>query len=365
MKLYEYEAKEIFSQYGIPVPQGTVIEHPSEIDECSYPVVLKAQVLVGGRGKAGGVKIAENEKEAQEIAEKMLSMKIKGIPVKKLLVYPAVNIQKEYYLGFVVDRNARKIVVLASSEGGVDIEEVAEKSPEKIARLEINPLLGLKSFQAAELGREIGLEGKNLLSFSGIALKVYTICVKYDAELIEINPLALSEEGFSAVDAKLNVDDNALYRQKFRPKEEEYTDLERMAKNAGLSYVPLKGDIAIIGCGAGLVMASLDIIQKFKGTPANFLDVGGGANAENMKQALDIVTRQKGLKSIFINIFGGITRCDQIAEGIVEFAPKIPISVRMMGTNEELGKKILEKNGYSASDSMAEAAQKAVALARA
>lgn len=365
MKLYEYEAKEIFSSSGIPVPHGKVITSPSEIEGLSYPLVLKAQVLVGGRGKAGGVKICQNEKEAKEAAEKILSMDIKGIPVRKLLVYPAVDILKEYYLGFIVDRNSRRVVVIASSEGGVDIEEVAEKSPEKIVKLEIDPLLGLKSYHAAELGKKIGLQGKELLTFSDIALKLYKVCEKYDAELVEINPLALSKDGFSAVDAKLNVDDNALYRQKFQPKEEEYTELEQMAKKAGLSYVPLDGDIAIIGCGAGLVMASLDIIQKYGGNPANFLDVGGGANAENMRQALEIVTKQKGLKSIFINIFGGITRCDQIAEGIVNFGPKIPISVRMMGTNEEQGKKILRDNGYTAADSMMEAARKAVELARA
>lgn len=365
MKLYEYEAKEIFAQHGIPVPEGKAITNPDEIKGFEYPLVVKAQVLVGGRGKAGGVRIVQNEKQAKEAAKKILSMKIKGIPVKKLLVYPAVDIQKEYYLGFVVDRTSRRIVAIASSEGGVDIEEVAEKSPEKIAKLKIDPLIGLRSYHTVELGKKIGLEGKTLLHFSRIALQLYKICEKYDAELIEINPLAWSEQGFSAVDAKLNVDDNALYRQKFQPKEEEYTELERMAKEAGLSYVSLKGDIAIIGCGAGLVMASLDIIQKRGGTPANFLDVGGGANAENMKKALEIVTKQEGLKSIFINIFGGITRCDQIAEGIVEFAPEIPISVRMMGTNEEEGKRILKEHGYSASDSMAEAAEKAVELARA
>ncbi|MGD2248063.1 MAG: ADP-forming succinate--CoA ligase subunit beta [Candidatus Methanofastidiosia archaeon] len=364
MKLYEYEAKEIFSQGGIPIPEGTVVTDPSQIKGFSYPLVIKAQVLVGGRGKAGGVKIADNEKEAQKIAGDILSMEIKGISVEKLLVYPAVDIKKEYYLGIVVDRSSKSIVVIASSEGGVDIEEVAEKAPQKIAKMEIDPFIGLKSYHALELGREIGLDGKALLQFSGIAKKLYTICKQYDAMLVEINPLALSDKGFSAVDAKLNVDDNALYRQKFEPKKEEYTDLERMAKDAGLSYVPLDGDIAIIGCGAGLVMASLDIIQKYKGKPANFLDVGGGANAENMRQALDIVTRQKGLKSIFINIFGGITQCDQIAQGIVKFRPEIPISVRMMGTNEEEGKHILIENGYSVSDSMAEAAQKTVELTR-
>lgn len=363
MKLYEHEAKEIFSQHGIPTPEGRVISSSDQIEGSTYPLVLKAQVLVGGRGKAGGVRIAQNEKEAREAAEKILSMEINDIPVRKLLVYPAVNIQKEYYIGFVVDRNLRKIVAIASSEGGVDIEEVAEKSPEKIAKLEIDPFMGLKSYQAVELGKKIGLEGKILLEFAQIASRLYKICEQYDAELIEINPLALSGEKFSAVDAKLNIDDNALFRQRIQPKEEEYTELERMAKKAGLSYVSLDGDIAIIGCGAGLVMASLDLIQKRGGRPANFCDVGGGASAENMKQALNIVTRQEGLKSIFINIFGGITRCDQIAEGIVEFAPKIPISVRMMGTNEELGKKILEENGYHAFDSMAEAAQKAVELA--
>lgn len=366
MKLYEYEAKEIFSQAGIPIPEGTVITDPSQIKGFSYPLVIKAQVLVGGRGKAGGVKIADTEEEAKKIAENILSMEIKGIPVEKLLIYPAVDIKKEYYLGFVVDRSSRSIVAIASSEGGVDIEEVAAKSPQKIAKMHIDPLLGLKSYHALQLGNKIGLDGKTLLQFSRIAQNLYTICKQYDAMLVEINPLALSQDnGFSAVDAKLNVDDNALYRQKFEPKKEEYTDLERMAKDAGLAYVPLDGNIAIIGCGAGLVMASLDIIQKYNGTPANFLDVGGGANAENMKQALNIVTRQKGLQSIFINIFGGITRCDQIAEGIVNFGPEIPISVRMMGTNEEEGKEILRENGYSVSDSMAEAAQKAVDLAKA
>lgn len=362
MKLYEYEAKEIFSQHGIPIPQGKVITDPSQITGFTYPVVLKAQVLVGGRGKAGGVQFGHHEKEAQELAEKILAMTIKDIPVEELLVYTAVDIEKEYYLGLVVDRNARKIVAIASSEGGVDIESVAEKSPEKIAKLEIDPYTGLRPYHAIDLGKKIGLQGKYLLNFASIAIKLYQIGEKYDAELIEINPLALTENGFVAVDAKLNVDDNALYRQKFSPKEEEYTDLERMAKKAGLSYVSLDGNIAIIGCGAGLVMASLDMIQKFGGTPANFLDVGGGANTENMKQALDIVTRQEGLKSIFINIFGGITRCDQIAQGIVEFAPKIPISVRMMGTNEEEGIEILENHGYSVFDNMAETARKAVEL---
>jgi succinyl-CoA synthetase beta subunit len=362
MKLYEYEAKEIFSQQGIPIPEGRVITHPSQITGFTYPVVLKAQVLVGGRGKAGGVKFAQDEKEAQQLAEKMLSMKIKDIPVEKLLVYSAVDIIKEYYLGFVVDRNLRKMVAIASSEGGVDIEQVAEESPEKIAKLEIDPHIGMRPYHAVELGKKIGLQGDTLFAFTRVAMNLYQIGEKYDAELIEINPLALSPEGFSAVDAKLNVDDNALYRQAFSPKEEEYTELERMAKKAGLSYVSLDGDIAIIGCGAGLVMASLDMIQKYGGTPANFLDVGGGANAQNMKQALTIVTKQKGLKSIFINIFGGITRCDQIAQGIVDFAPKIPISVRMMGTNEEEGKQILQEHGYSVFDSMAETAQKAVEL---
>ncbi|MBU7044740.1 MAG: ADP-forming succinate--CoA ligase subunit beta [Theionarchaea archaeon] len=362
MKLYEYEAKEIFSQHGIPIPQGKVITDPSQITGFTYPVVLKAQVLVGGRGKAGGVQFGHHEKEAQELAEKILAMTIKDIPVEELLVYTAVDIEKEYYLGLVVDRNARKIVAIASSEGGVDIESVAEKSPEKIAKLEIDPFIGMRPYHAIDLGKKIGLQGKSLLNFANIAIKLYQIGEKYDAELIETNPLALTENGFIAVDAKLNVDDNALYRQKFSPKEEEYTDLERMAKKAGLSYVSLDGNIAIIGCGAGLVMASLDMIQKFGGTPANFLDVGGGANAENMKQALDIVTRQEGLKSIFINIFGGITRCDQIAQGIVEFAPKIPISVRMMGTNEEEGIEILENHGYSVFDNMAETARKAVEL---
>jgi succinyl-CoA synthetase beta subunit len=368
MKLHEYKAKEIFSKYGIPVPSGILVKDPNDLKEFKFPAVLKSQVLVGGRGKAGGIKFADNLDDAQGKIGELLNMDIKGLPVKLVLVEEKADITKELYVGFVVDRAAKRNVLIMSSEGGVNIEEVAKKSPDKVAKHQIDPAEGLPTHKITSLAKGIGLRGKEMVSVVGIVNKLYKVFLDYDAELAEINPLVITPGGLLGVDAKLLVDDNSLYRHKDLAKEftksEEYTEIEKKAKDAGLSYVELDGDIGVIGCGAGLVMASLDTLKLYGGNAANFLDVGGGANAENMRSALELVVQKEGVKSIFINIFGGITRCDEIAKGIVDFAPKTPISVRMMGTNEEEGKQILRDSGYSVSETIEESAKEAIELAR-
>jgi succinyl-CoA synthetase beta subunit len=364
MKLYECQARDIFSKYGIPALPFYLIRKPEEIREVIKPIVLKAQVLVGGRGKAGGIKFASNRKDAINEAQKIFNMRIKGEEIKEILVIPEAKILKEYYLGYTIDREKGCLTLIGSSEGGVDIEEVAEKNPEKIAKLSIDPFLGLRPYQARELANSIGLRGVAMINFASIAYKLYKIVKDMDAELCEINPLALTPDGLLALDAKLTIDDNSTFRHKEYKPTMELKPLERKAREYGLAYVDLKGDIGIIGCGAGLVMASLDTVKLFGGEPANFLDVGGGANTENMKQALEVISMRGGMKSVFINIFGGITRCDEIAQGIVEFNPKIPLSIRMMGTHEEKGKRILEENGYYVFGSMEEAAKKSIELAK-
>ncbi len=366
MKLHEYQAKELFQAYGIPVQKGVVIDRPEQVDSLSlsYPVVLKAQVLVGGRGKAGGIKLAETPKDAKAQAAAILQMTIKSEPVRKLLVAEAADIRSEYYLAFAVDRVARRLVAIASAAGGIDIEEVARQTPEKIAKAPIDPFVGFHLFHARTLGRTIGLSGKLLADFVAVAAALYRLCVAEDAELVEINPLAGVGDGLLAVDAKLIIDDNALFRHPALPRNEELTDLERAAKASGLSYVELDGDIAIIGNGAGLVMSTLDVVAQFGGRPANFLDVGGGATTENMRQAIDIVVRKPGVRALLINIFGGITRCDDIARGITSAPSPVATAVRLTGTNEEEGHKILQRAGIQAYLDPEEAARRVVAFAR-
>jgi succinyl-CoA synthetase beta subunit len=367
MKLYEYKAKEIFANYGIPVPNGIVVRNSEELKDFEFPAVLKAQVLVGGRGKAGAIKFADNLEDAKLRIEEILEMEVKGLKVGAVLVEEKADIKDELYIGFVMDRALKKSVLILSAEGGVNIEEVAQKSPDRIAKHEIDPFAGLQMFQVRRLAKQIGLKGKTMLSVADITLKLYKVFKEYDSELTEINPCVVTPQGVIAVDAKLIVDDNSLYRHKELQEElgksEEYTEIEKKAREAGLSYVDLDGDIGVIGCGAGLVMASLDTIKLYGGDAANFMDVGGGANAENMKTALDLISQKEGVKSVFINIFGGITRCDEIAKGIVDFSPKKPISVRMVGTNEDEGKKILSDSGYSVSDTIEETAKNAIKLA--
>ncbi len=365
MKLHEYQAKEIFAAYGIPIQKGTVIDRPGQIDEVAlkYPVVLKAQVLVGGRGKAGGIKLAANPDEAREKARTILGMKIKGEKVRRLLVAEAADIGAEYYLAFTVDRAARRLVVIGSAAGGIDIEDVARTTPEKIVKMHIDPFAGFHPYHARDMGRKLGFLGTHLLEFATIAHNLSRICTEMDAELAEINPLAVAGGALLAVDAKLIIDDNATYRHEGLPRNEELTDLEAAAKSQDLSYVELDGNVAIIGNGAGLVMSTLDMIAHFGGRPANFLDVGGGATTENMAQAMRIVLRKPGVRSLLINIFGGITRCDDIARAIAAQPPSVPMAVRLTGTNEDEGRKILNDAGIQASIDPEAAAQEAVHLA--
>ncbi len=366
MKLHEYQAKDVFARYGLPVQQGVVIDRPEQVAglQLRYPVVVKAQVLVGGRGKAGGVKLANTPREAEAHARAILGMEIKGERVGRVLLAPAAEISAEYYLAFVTDRAARSAVAVASAAGGVEIETVARTAPEKIATLAIDPCLGCPPFHARALGRRLGFAGPLLDQFAGIAQNLYRLYSAEDAELAEINPLAVVGAGLLCVDAKLVLDDNAAYRHPDRPTSEELTPLEQEARSNGLAYVELDGDIAVIGNGAGLVMSTLDLLAHFGGRAANFLDIGGGATTEGMRKALDIVQRKSGIRAIFINIFGGITRCDDVARGIVQDPPRVPASIRLTGTNEEEGQQILRAAGISAGLDADEAARTAVALAK-
>jgi len=366
MKLHEFQAKELFAKYAIPIQKGTVIERLEQLDgsTLTYPLVLKAQVLVGGRGKAGGIKVAKSLSEAKQHARAILGMDIKGEKVKRLLVAEAAEIGAEYYLAFVVDRVARRLVAIASAAGGIDIEDVARQTPGKIARVAIDPFLGFQPFHGRVLGRNIRLSGTLLNDFVKISTTLYRLCVTEDAELAEINPLAVVGDRLLAVDAKVIIDDNAVFRHPDLPRNEELTELEHMARASGLSYVELDGDIAIIGNGAGLVMATLDIVAHFGGRPANFLDVGGGATEENMRRAVDIVARKSGVRALFVNIFGGITRCDDIARGITSSPPPMQMVVRLTGTNEDEGRRILKAAGIHVYVDPEEAAQQVVSLVR-
>ncbi len=383
MKLHEFQAKEVFARYGIPVQRGVVVTRPEEIDglDLRYPVMVKAQVLVGGRGKAGGIKLAQTPAEARQHAQAILRISIKGEPVRRLLVAEAADIKAEYYLAFTLDREARRLVAVASASGGIDIEEVARTTPEHIAKHHIDPSLGFQPADAQRLGAAVGLRGNELASFAAIAAALYRLTVEEEAELAEINPLAVvgsaargdaasgaidddANGTLLAVDAKLILDDSAAFRHLDRPVNEELTDLERMAREADLAYVELDGDLAIIGNGAGLVMSTLDVVAYFGGRPANFLDVGGGATTENMVAALDIVLRKPGITALFINIFGGITRCDDIARAIASHPPRVPVTVRLTGTNEEEGRQILQAAGIHAFIDAEEAAREAVRLAQ-
>ena len=376
MKLHEYRAKQIFSEHGIPIPTGFIADTEDDIEsglhDLRFPVVLKAQVLVGGRGKAGGIKFAQSREGVGKVIPELLGMDIKGYKVRRLLIEEKADLDnaRELYVGITINREAKLITCILSSEGGVDIEEVARKHPERIARFDIDPEVGLQQYHCRRLAKRIGLSGKAMLKVAGVTAKLHKVFKACDGELAEINPLILTgDDNVIAVDAVLNIDNNALFRHpEFSGEErttEEFTDLEKEARDAGLSYVDLDGDIGIIGCGAGLVMASLDILKHYHGEPANFLDVGGGANARNMRKALEIVMRKPGVRAIFINIFGGITQCDEIAKGIVAMAPEIPISVRMMGTNQEEGKQILIDNDYQVYETMEASAENAVKIAKA
>ena len=361
MMLYEYAAKEIFSHYGIPVPRSFLATDASEAGKLAVKighVVLKAQVASGGRGKAGGILTAENQQEAEVNARNILGLSIKGLRVKKLLVEEYVRPEKEMYIGITIDRKTRCPIIMASSEGGVDIEETARTSPEKIKKMHIHPLAGLHDYQARELA--YFLNKSEEVQISGIIRKLYRIFTDNDCTLSEINPLALTEKGFIALDAKINVDENAHFRQKFM-EEEEDTPAAKARKN-GMSYVGLDGDIGCIVNGAGLAMATLDMIKHYGGEAANFMDVRAGANEEQMKVAMRLVSSNIKVNSILINIFAGITKCDEVARGIIDSGVIVPMVIRLTGTNEEEGRSMLEEHGMILASTSEEAAKEAVAL---
>ncbi len=377
MRLLEHQAKAMFARYGIPTPEGRVARTPEEAEaiarELGRPVAVKAQVLVGARGRAGGILFADTPEEAEEAAGKLLGSEIRGVRVHEVLVEEKLPIARELYMGFTIDRAERSYVAIASPEGGMEIEEVAERFPERIFKHHVDPLVGFRPYHALSLAKRMGYSGRAALELARIFTALYRLALDYDAELTEINPLAETEDGrFVAADARLIVDDNALFRhpelaELERPPGEE-SERERMAREAGLGYVELDGDIGIIGNGAGLVMATLDMVALHGGRPANFLDVGGGASAERMARALDIVLANPRVRVVLINILGGITRCDEIARGILSAMERLgvrkPMVIRLVGTNETEGRAILERAGISVLDSMEEAARRAVELAR-
>ena len=376
MKLFEYEAKEIAQQYGLLVPRGIVASTTQEAKEAfqnlNQPSMIKAQVLVAGRGKAGGIKPASNPDEAFEVAKTLLAMTIKGEKVAKVLVEQKLAGKHERYLSIVVDRSSRCYTLLCSTEGGVDIEQIALQSPEKIVRHKIDPLIGLQPFESRLVARRLGYSGKQMNQLTSVISKLYEIMLDYDAELIESNPLIETENGeLVAADLRILLDDNSLFRhQKFLERmktfEPDMTDLEVKAREKDLAYVELDGDIGIIGNGAGLVMATLDMILDYKGKPANFCDVGGGASEERIASALEIVLANPRVKVLLINIMGGITRCDDVARAILDIQKKMgiakPMVIRLVGTNEEEGQRILAAANIPSLNSMEEAAAKAVEL---
>jgi succinyl-CoA synthetase beta subunit len=375
LKVHEYQAKEIFKKYGIPTPKEKMCQNIDEViiaaaKEIGIPCVIKAQVMVGGRGKAGGIKVAKNENELKDYAEKILSMEIKGIPVKKVLVSEAVSIASEAYLGIINDRTTKKTVMMACKEGGVEIEEIAKQRPEAIYKVYADPLVGLMSHKAREIGLFLYKEPKRAFECASITEKLYKLFIELDSSLAEINPLVVDTSGkLIALDAKLNFDDNGLYRhpdvESMRDRESE-DENELLAREQDLSYVKLSGNIGCVVNGAGLAMATMDLVKHFGGEPANFLDIGGSSSPEKVKNALEILLKDKNVKVIFFNIFGGITRCDDVANGILQAKKdlniKQPIIARLTGTNEDKAMEILKEAGLIFTQTMDQGAKKAIEL---
>ncbi len=376
MKLHEYQSKQLFAEHGIPIPHGQMTMNASEAksiaEELGGRVVVKSQVLVGGRGKAGGIRVVNTAEEAEEAATQILGMKIKDLPVRKVLIDEAVDIKTEIYLGITNDRTRRCPVMIASAEGGVEIEEVAKTHPDKIVRVWIDPLLGLRDYQARYLAACTEIPRENWREFMSITKGLYQTFMQTDATLAEINPLVITgEKGLMALDGKMVLDDNGLFRHpelaEMRDLDEEAAE-EREARKYGLSYVKLGGEIGCMVNGAGLAMATMDVIHHYGGSPANFLDIGGGASAEKVAAAIQIIIRDQNVKAVLFNIFGGITRGDEVARGILaalEKTPtKLPMVVRLVGTNAEEGRHLLAKADMETAVSLADAAQKAIAAAK-
>jgi succinyl-CoA synthetase beta subunit len=376
MKIHEYQAKELFRNGGIPVPRGEVVTTPEGAHrvavEYGCPVVVKAQILVGGRGKAGGVKLAKDPDEAKRHARSIIGMDIKGLKVEKVLVTEAVDIANEIYLGVIMDRASQRPLIMASAAGGVEIEVVARERPDAIRRLSVDPMYGLLPFQARALAGTLHSDFRVVQQIAAVVEKLYRVFESADASLAEINPLVVTPRGeVVAIDAKINVDDSALYRQK---EIEAMRDVsaedpgEVEARKADLSFVKLSGNVGCIVNGAGLAMATMDLIKTYGGQPANFLDIGGSSNPQKVVSAIKIILRDPNVKSIFINIFGGITRCDDVARGLVtafeQMNLELPVVVRLTGTNEEQGREILSQVRLHSAATMDEGVKKAIELAR-
>jgi len=367
VKLHEYQGKELFRAVGLPVPKGevaTTADQAAAIAERLGRVVIKAQVHVGGRGKAGGVKVAATPDEARQVAGRILGMDIKGLIVRKVLVEPALDIQTEYYAGIVNDRASKRFVLMLSSMGGVDIEEVAQSNPEAIVRLPIDPAYGLPNFRVYQTMRDAGFSDAKSRDLGRVIKGIYEALIRYDCLLAEVNPLVITGAGEVVVaDAKVDIDDNALFRHAdLLPYREESfdNDMDRQATEQGLTYVHLGGDIGVIGNGAGLVMNTLDVVTGSGGKPANFLDIGGGAQADQVVKAMTMVLSDPAVKGLIFNIFGGITRCDEVAKGMLQAAERmeirVPVVVRLAGTQEEAGSALLRGSRYMPVSSVHEAA---------
>ncbi len=386
MKIHEYQAKAILARHGVPVPQGEVVSSAAEAREAAKRlgggvVVVKAQIHAGGRGKGGGVKVVKSPDEAESVAKQIIGMQLvthqtgpQGQKVQRVLIEQGLKIKRELYLGMVIDRSTERPVIMVSSEGGVEIEKVAEESPEKIFKEFIHPTAGLSGFQARKLAFALGLEGASVSQAGKLMSALWTAFNATDASLVEINPLIVTEDGnLLALDAKMTFDDNALYRHPDLKELRDFAEedpLEVEASKFSLNYIKLDGTVGCMVNGAGLAMATMDIIKLAGGEPANFLDVGGGANAEQIKNAFRILMSDSSVKAVLINIFGGILRCDILAEGVIaavkDLGVRVPIVIRMEGTNVEKGKQMLRDSGlnFTTADTMSEAAERVVAQAQ-
>lgn len=366
MKMYEYMGKELFAKYGIPIPKGRVARTPEEAGQITAEIgdcVIKSQILSGKRGKAGGIKFTTDPHEARNFAQDLLGSELRGLIVDAVLVEEKLKIDKEYYLAITIDRGAKCPVILASTQGGMDIEEVSE---EYIVKYQIDYLIGMMPFMAKYITNKMGLLNMEAKQFQDILFRLYKMFVELDAELLEINPLVVSNGKVIAADAKVTIDDDALFRRRELPYVEEKSNWEKKAHDLGLAFVDLEGNIGVMANGAGITMATLDTLQYYGGSAANFLDAGGGASEEATAKALELVLA-KNPKAVIINIFGGITRCDDVANAFASVKKKrgipVPVVIRLVGTNQDKGREILSEVGIEAYNTMHEAAQKAVKLA--
>ena len=374
MKIHEYQAKEIFARYNIPVTREIVCYTPDEVvaaaEKLGFPSVVKAQVLTGGRGKAGGVKLVKNTDEAREAASKILGMDIKGYKVEKVLLAEGVKFHSEIYVGMTIDRNSKSVILMASREGGVEIEEVAKENPDAIIKVPIEADLGMTPFTARKIAFRLFDDFNLVKQAADLFQKMYQICLDTDASLVEINPLVITDDNkLLALDGKMNFDDNAMFRQPeieklFEPDANEIIEME--AKEKGLSFIKLDGNIGYMVNGAGLAMATMDMIKMYGGEPANFLDIGGSSNPQKVIDAMNLILSDENVKVVMINIFGGITRCDDVARGLLtaleQLDVQVPIVVRLSGTNAKEGLEILQGTNLNVVESMTEAAKKAIEL---